>query len=761
MTGYVRKDTSNNIADGNIINSADLDAEFDGVVDAFNASTGHKHDGSTGEGAPITVVGPTQDVTVSATAVTPKTTNTVDLGSSSLKFKDIFIAGSATLPTVNATTVDTTNVEVTNIKAKDGTASATIADTTGVMTIASSILTTADINGGTIDGTTIGGTTAAAGAFTTLSTTGALTYGGVTLSNAVTGTGNMVLSNSPTLTTPNLGTPSAIVLTNASGTASININGTVGATTPNTGAFTTLTTSSTVTHNGGTANGVAYLNGSKVLTTGSALTFDGTNFGIGTASPNAKLVVAGGSEYITNTAGNAAGIEIAGNGNTPTTTSLFIGQGSTSLGFIYQRANADLAFGINNSEQMRLTSTGLGIGTSSPGYKLDVSGGDIRVTSSSAPSVLVNNTSASGKNYRLISADSGNFIIQNTGVADLVYLNTSGNLGLGVTPSAWNNDYRSVAISNFAEFYGRVATPAVGVAYNAFRNGGGSWIYKTTNAAARYEQDSGFHIWSTAPSGTAGNAISFTQAMTLDASGNLGVGTTSPQGRLHVRASTATAFFQCDDTGQVQLNFGGTTNAVKGGIYYSDNADVMWFRTGSTERARIDSSGNLLVGTTSAPTGTSGGSGFITESYSRKTLKLATSTTLGVGLVEFINPNGSVGFISTSGSSTIYNTSSDYRLKENIAPMTGALDKVATLKPCTYKWKTDGSDGEGFIAHELQEVVPQCVTGEKDAVDAEGKPVYQGIDTSFLVATLTAAIQEQQAIIEQLRADVAALKGAA
>ena len=71
MTGYVRKDTINNIADGNIISAVDLDNEFDGVVDAFNASTGHKHDGTAGEGAPITVVGPTQDVTVSATAVTP------------------------------------------------------------------------------------------------------------------------------------------------------------------------------------------------------------------------------------------------------------------------------------------------------------------------------------------------------------------------------------------------------------------------------------------------------------------------------------------------------------------------------------------------------------------------------------------------------------------------------------------------------------------------------------------------------------------
>jgi hypothetical protein len=120
-----------------------------------------------------------------------------------------------------------------------------------------------------------------------------------------------------------------------------------------------------------------------------------------------------------------------------------------------------------------------------------------------------------------------------------------------------------------------------------------------------------------------------------------------------------------------------------------------------------------------------------------------------------------------SGVSTTYNTSSDYRLKENIVPMTGALAKVSQLKPCTYKWKWNGSDGEGFIAHELAEVCPSAVSGEKDAIetyiDEEGneqtriKP--QGIDTSFLVATLTAAIQEQQATINALTARVVALEG--
>ena len=134
----------------------------------------------------------------------------------------------------------------------------------------------------------------------------------------------------------------------------------------------------------------------------------------------------------------------------------------------------------------------------------------------------------------------------------------------------------------------------------------------------------------------------------------------------------------------------------------------------------------------------------------------------GVGVVQtparFMYGANNVGSITCNSTATGYNTSSDYRLKEAIAPMTGALAKVALLKPCTYKWKVNGSDGQGFIAHELQEVCPNAVTGEKDAVDAEGKPQYQGIDTSFLVATLTAAIQEQQAMIEELKAKVAALE---
>lgn len=186
-------------------------------------------------------------------------------------------------------------------------------------------------------------------------------------------------------------------------------------------------------------------------------------------------------------------------------------------------------------------------------------------------------------------------------------------------------------------------------------------------------------------------------------------------------------------------------------------ADAVAVATGGAERMRIDSSGYVFRAAGGAFT--SGQSGWQLRADSGA-IQLSNSGTGASTVAFFYNGNGTVGTIQTSGSSTSYVTSSDYRLKENIQPMQNALATVAQLNPCTYTWKADGSDGQGFIAHELQAVVPDCVTGEKDAVDAEGKPIYQGVDTSFLVATLTAAIQEQQAIINSLQDRITALENA-
>jgi hypothetical protein len=196
-------------------------------------------------------------------------------------------------------------------------------------------------------------------------------------------------------------------------------------------------------------------------------------------------------------------------------------------------------------------------------------------------------------------------------------------------------------------------------------------------------------------------------------------------------------------------------------------ADTLAASTAGTERMRIDSSGNVGIGT-SSPAGklgvTGGGAGstayFTQTTAGSYTLLLDSVINGATYYLLAVLANGTLtGSITSNGTTTTYGTTSDYRLKENVKPMQNALDTVQRLNPVTYKWKLNGTDGQGFIAHELKAVVPECVTGEKDELDDEGKPRYQGVDTSFLVATLTAAIQEQQAMILTLTARITALEG--
>ena len=283
-----------------------------------------------------------------------------------------------------------------------------------------------------------------------------------------------------------------------------------------------------------------------------------------------------------------------------------------------------------------------------------------------------------------------------------------------------------------------------------------------------------------------------TEVMRIDSSGNVGIGTSSPGLRLDVAGGDSSTFDQAISGGRSSnyalsllfknsyWNSGAFGAAAIRGLDSGSSGGILAFYTTTngggttgvpTERARIDSVGNLLVGTTSQ-VGFNGGAGAninangafrngVSGSGDSSAWQRSSTGNYLAFFYGALNSNPSnVGSINTNGTNTTYSTSSDYRLKEAVQPMTGALAKVAALKPVTYKWKANGSDGEGFIAHELQAVVPQCVTGEKDAVDAEGKPVYQGIDTSFLVATLTAAIKEQQAIIESLTTRIAALEAA-
>ena len=226
-------------------------------------------------------------------------------------------------------------------------------------------------------------------------------------------------------------------------------------------------------------------------------------------------------------------------------------------------------------------------------------------------------------------------------------------------------------------------------------------------------------------------------------------------------ASTGTAVV-ADGSGNITA-----TGNVTGKAFIPSNSTVptngvflpatnsVGFATNTTEAGRFNSSGQFLLSTTSGTMGTTG---------KLPVQRIASSTTSMLGfeagstssynVVLFNNPNGEVGQINTSASATLYGTVSDYRLKENVQPIQNALETVLKLNPVAYTWKIDNSAGQGFIAHELQALVPNCVNGEKDAVNDNGSIKPQSIDTSYLVATLTKAIQELNEKIAVLEAKV-------
>jgi len=187
----------------------------------------------------------------------------------------------------------------------------------------------------------------------------------------------------------------------------------------------------------------------------------------------------------------------------------------------------------------------------------------------------------------------------------------------------------------------------------------------------------------------------------------------------------------------------GDTNADGLSINGSDGISFCTGGNSRNERMRIASDGRVFINTTSS---NNNEKVRIKNGDDTRAIAFQSGSSAECGYI----------YINAGGTSTTYSTSSDYRLKDNIAPMTGALAKVAQLKPVTYTWKINGFQGQGFIAHELQEIVPDAVQGEKDAVNENGDPAYQGIDTSYLVATLTAAIQELTAKVTALEAKVGA-----
>ena len=197
-----------------------------------------------------------------------------------------------------------------------------------------------------------------------------------------------------------------------------------------------------------------------------------------------------------------------------------------------------------------------------------------------------------------------------------------------------------------------------------------------------------------------------------------------------------------------------------GAIRFFTGNDASGFGAGSNEeRARILSNGRICVNRTTSQSG-----GVLSLDYTNGVtagLAIKDTQTSGTGIVlHVVNGSGSIiGGISQNQSSTSFNTSSDYRLKENIVDLDGAIDRVKQLMPKRFNFIADaGTTVDGFLAHEAQAVVPEAVTGTHNEVDDDDNPVMQGIDQSKLVPLLTAALQEAIAKIEALETKVAALE---
>jgi hypothetical protein len=348
------------------------------------------------------------------------------------------------------------------------------------------------------------------------------------------------------------------------------------------------------------------------------------------------------------------------------------------------------------------------------------------------------------------SATALNMSADTTGILQLasnngtvaVTINTSQNVGFGVIPSAWGSPVpRAIQVGTSSLAWGSTDYSSHQTA-NAFFNGS-NWAYISTAYASIYSQINGTHSWRTAPSGTAGNSISLSTAMTLDAVGQLQVGTTagnSSAGGGHFTGPIVQGASGLSQQ-QISISSGNTIQSLVLGVgYYPLYLQPL----GS----------NVIVGTTSNAL-----LGIITASYNTNSTSSPTLLVRnGGGSAAFVtfSDSGSdttiYGSITRSGSNTVYNTSSDYRLKNITGALTGYKERLMSLQPKQGTWIVNGTEFRGFLAHEFAEPYRTSVVGEKDAVDEKGKPIMQAMQASSseVMADLVALVQELTTRLEAL-----------
>jgi hypothetical protein len=490
------------------------------------------------------------------------------------------------------------------------------------------------------------------------------------------------------------------------------------------------------------------------------ITADG-KVGIGTATPGVNLEVRGsaGNGQI-RLGGSASGTYSQIYSDNDGVLSLNADQSNTA-------ANSYIGLNVDNSERLRITSAGLvGIGVSAPGDKLSVSGGNVGIynTGTNHGNVYFYKDGSANAwvKYR---GDTNAFIFGN--VNDAMTIDSSQRVGIGTT---------SVDELLHVEGSASGGTISAKIQNNVGAASSDAALKLTTNSDT-WQLTSKYDGAAFALSNGVG------EKLRVDTSGRLLVGTSSSSadatlvlmkhsgdangpGILHLSnpnpapgSGAGLGLIRFSNSSQNTFaSIEAYADATSGGNNYPGRLVFSCTGAGAsspTERMRIRSNGSMFFGTSSQPSASV--AGIKLDVPGNNFWQSYNAGTSSYNQFVFGNGNGPVGSISTSGSATAYNTSSDYRLKENVTAVTDGITRLQQLKPSRFNFIADPDTVvDGFIAHEAQEVVPECITGEKDAVDDDGNPKYQGIDQSKLVPLLTAALQEAVAKIESLEARLTA-----